>query len=60
MRQVGDGEVSLDSKKNEGSTDAGEAASSWAREFSSIWNDPASDLAGTVSWEEEFGKKFGG
>lgn len=62
MRQVGDGEISLDSAKDAANTEAGAgtAASAWAREFSSIWNEPSSDSVKTASWEDEFGKKFGG
>ncbi|KAJ1523055.1 hypothetical protein ONE63_002182 [Megalurothrips usitatus] len=58
MRQVGDGEATLDSTKE--GTSAEEtiksAASSWAREFTDTWGDASVKPA---SWEEEFGQKFG-
>lgn len=65
MRQVGEGEATLDSKK-EGSTaeesGAGSAASSWAREFASTWGEDelSSESPKPSSWGEEFAKRFGG
>ncbi|KAE8743295.1 peroxisomal targeting signal 1 receptor [Frankliniella occidentalis] len=63
MRQVGDGEISLDSKRD--GTDlkesaAGSVASSWAREFANTWGEElASGSTKSSSWGEEFGKTFG-
>ncbi|XP_034252676.1 peroxisomal targeting signal 1 receptor isoform X2 [Thrips palmi] len=64
MRQVGDGEATLSSGKEENASSApgaGAIAGAWAREFADNWagEDFASGSGKSSSWEEEFGKKFG-
>lgn len=66
MRQVSDGEETLNSGKQENITGLrgpGAMAGAWAREFADGWDedkDFASGSGKSSSWEEEFGKKFGG
>lgn len=63
MRQVGDGEATLDSGKEGNANDVqgtGAIAGAWAREFADNWAEDFAPGEKSSSWEEEFGKKFGG